>query len=96
MELSELLLGRADCPCGMSHSCPIDYLVIEEGALKKIPELVSKYSNIVLAADTNTYAVCGKQVEDVNRLLRQYEAMNKMMKQLTGKKGKFGRMKFPF
>lgn len=41
-------------------------------------------------------AGCGQTVEDVNRLLRQYEQMNKMMKQLTGKKGKFGRMKFPF
>ncbi len=41
-------------------------------------------------------AGCGQTVEDVNRLLKQFEAMNKMMKQLTGKKGKFGRMKFPF
>jgi len=41
-------------------------------------------------------AGCGQSVEDVNRLLRQYEQMNKMMKQLTSKKGKFGRMKFPF
>ncbi|MBE6712829.1 MAG: signal recognition particle protein [Ruminococcaceae bacterium] len=41
-------------------------------------------------------AGCGQTVEDVNRLLRQYEQMNKMMKQLTSKKGKFGRMKFPF
>jgi signal recognition particle subunit SRP54 len=41
-------------------------------------------------------AGCGQTVEEVNRLLRQFEAMNKMMKQLTGKKGKFGRMKFPF
>ncbi len=39
---------------------------------------------------------CGQTVEEVNKLLRQYEAMNKMMKQFTGKKGKFGRMKFPF
>ncbi len=41
-------------------------------------------------------AGCGQTVEEVNKLLRQYEAMNKMMKQFTGKKGKFGRMKFPF
>lgn len=39
---------------------------------------------------------CGQTVEDVNRLLRQFEAMNKMMKQLNSKKGKFGRMKLPF
>ncbi len=41
-------------------------------------------------------AGCGQSVEDVNRLLKQFEMMNKMMKQFTGKKGKFGRMKFPF
>jgi signal recognition particle subunit SRP54 len=41
-------------------------------------------------------AGCGQTVEEVNKLLRQYEAMNKMMKQFTNKKGKFGRMKFPF
>ncbi len=39
-------------------------------------------------------AGCGQTVEDVNRLLRQYESVNKMMKQFSGKKGK--RMKFPF
>ncbi len=41
-------------------------------------------------------AGCGQTVEEVNKLLRQFEAMNKMMKKLTGNKGKFGRMKFPF
>jgi signal recognition particle subunit SRP54 len=41
-------------------------------------------------------AGCGQSVEEVNRLLRQFEAMNKMMKQLMNRKGKFGKMKFPF
>ncbi|MBP5288676.1 MAG: signal recognition particle protein [Clostridia bacterium] len=39
-------------------------------------------------------AGCGQSVEDVNKLLRQFESVNKMMKQFSGKKGK--RMKFPF
>ncbi|MBQ3865596.1 MAG: signal recognition particle protein, partial [Clostridia bacterium] len=39
-------------------------------------------------------AGCGQTVEDVNRLLRQFESVNKMMKQFSGKRGK--RMKFPF
>ena len=65
MELSELLRGKENCECGMSHYCPIKYLVIEEGALKKIPELVAEYSNILLVADVNTYKVCGKDVEDL-------------------------------
>ena len=37
----------------------------------------------------------GTSVEDVNRLLKQYEQMNKMMKQFMGK-GKKKRMKIPF
>ena len=65
MELSELLRGKENCECGMSHYCPIKYLVIEEGALKKIPELVAEYSNILLVADVNTYRVCGKEVEEL-------------------------------
>ena len=46
----------------------------------------------------------GTTVEDVNRLLKQFEQMKKMMKQLSGGGGKrfgfpgmgFGKMKFPF
>lgn len=39
----------------------------------------------------------GTSVEEVNRLLKQFEQMNKMMKQLTGKNAKkhMKRMKFP-
>ena len=33
-------------------------------------------------------AGCGMQVQDVNRLLRQFEDMQKMMKQFTGKGAK--------
>ncbi len=40
----------------------------------------------------------GTTVEEVNRLLKQYEQMNKMMKQLTGKNAKkmMKRMKLPY
>ena len=41
----------------------------------------------------------GTTVEEVNRLMRQYEQMNKMIKQFSGgmmKRGKKGRMKIPF
>ena len=39
---------------------------------------------------------CGRTVQDVNRLLKQFEEMRKMMKQMTGggmfgKKNKFGK-----
>ena len=35
---------------------------------------------------------CGQKVEDVNRLLTQFEQMKKMMKQMNS--GKFGNFKF--
>ncbi len=37
----------------------------------------------------------GTSVEAVNRLLRQYEQMKKMFRQMSGKKGKRGRMTLP-
>ena len=39
-------------------------------------------------------AGCGMKVEDVNRLLKQYESMKQMMKQMTGKNGK-GKKRMP-
>ena len=41
----------------------------------------------------------GTTVEEVNRLMKQYEQMNKMIKQFSGgfmKRGKKGRIKIPF
>jgi signal recognition particle subunit SRP54 len=37
----------------------------------------------------------GVQVQDVNRLLKQFDQMKQMMKQLNGRKGKRG-FNFPF
>ncbi len=38
----------------------------------------------------------GRSVEEINRLLKQYEQTKQMMKQFMGKKGKRGKFKFPF
>ncbi|MCQ2421163.1 MAG: signal recognition particle protein [Clostridia bacterium] len=40
-------------------------------------------------------AGCGLKVEDVNRLLKQFEQMQKMMKQFSGMGKKFGKRRFP-
>lgn len=39
-------------------------------------------------------AGCGQEVVDVNRILKQYDAMNQMMKQFSGKKMKKMQKKF--
>ena len=64
MEIKELLLGKENCECGKSHSCPIDYVIISENAFDHIPEIISEYSNILLVADRNTYAACGDPVKE--------------------------------
>ena len=38
----------------------------------------------------------GRSVEEINRLLKQYEQTKSLMKQFMGKKGKKGKFKFPF
>ena len=38
----------------------------------------------------------GRSVEEINRLLKQYEQTKQLMKQFMGKKGKKGKFRFPF
>jgi signal recognition particle subunit SRP54 len=56
------------------------------------PEIINSSRKKRIAAGS------GSTVEEINRLLKQFEQMNKLMKQLTGKGGKKFRnmMKMPF
>ena len=65
MDIKKLLKGIKDCSCGRSHSCPIDYVDIAEGALSRLPEMCKDYKNILIVCDKNTYAVCGKSVAEI-------------------------------
>lgn len=62
MTINELLAGKTDCACGKSHICPIDSVVIGKNACDSLVELCKDYSNILLVADNNTYAVGGETV----------------------------------
>ncbi len=64
MKISELLKGRA-CGCGKCHSCNIEKVVIEKGAINKIYDLAAAYERIILVADKNTYAVCGRKAAEL-------------------------------
>ncbi len=64
MNISELLKGR-ECNCGKNHTCNIDKVIIEEGAINKIYDLAADYSRIIVVADKNTYAVCGRKVAEL-------------------------------
>lgn len=61
MDFSTLLKG-IDCACGKHHSCDIKSVIIEKGAVMKLPEVVKGYSNILVVADKNTFAVGGEKV----------------------------------
>ena len=62
------LLKKFTCQCGKVHSCDIEYVFVENGAIKRLPEICTNYKNILIVADKNTYGVCGetvsKQIED--------------------------------
>jgi len=65
MNVRDLLKGVEVCECGKSHPCPIKYVFIGSGVVKSLAESAADYKNILLVADENTYAVGGKQVEDI-------------------------------
>ena len=59
----EELLKEKDCSCGMIHRCSIKHIIVESGAVSRVGSLLEGYHSILLVADTNTYATCGKEVE---------------------------------
>ena len=65
MELNQLLNRDIACSCGRTHRCDIDLVDIGRGAIERLPESVNKFENILLVADSNTYAVCGERVSNL-------------------------------
>ena len=65
MELNQLLNHDITCSCGRTHRCDIDLVDVGRGAVERLPESVKNFENILLVADSNTYAVCGERVCDL-------------------------------
>jgi len=87
---------------GALKDAQIDPKVMDrtEAIILSMTEYEREHPNVINASRRKRIAQgSGTKVEDVNKLLRQYEQMNKMIKQFTGsmlgKKGK-KRMKIPF
>ena len=68
MDINELVCGISDCECGRPHNCPIKSIIIESGAINSVATETAKYTRILLVADENTYALAGKQVENMLRM----------------------------
>ena len=56
-------LAGFDCACGKHHSCPVDYVAIEHGAISHLTRLCEKYQNILVVADENTFRAAGAKTE---------------------------------
>ncbi len=57
------LLGTHACICGKNHSCDIEYVYIEKGAIAHLSALCEGYQRITLVGDNHTYPICGKDAE---------------------------------
>ena len=61
MKISEILKGL-DCSCGKKHSCPIEYVYVEKGAIERVTQICEGFKNILVVADENTYSAAGEKV----------------------------------
>ncbi|MBO5888705.1 MAG: sn-glycerol-1-phosphate dehydrogenase [Clostridia bacterium] len=68
MDISKLSKKFSNCSCGKAHLCDIKAIEIGAGALNKLSSLCKEYKNILVVFDTNTYSICGKQIEELLKL----------------------------
>ena len=61
MDINKLLAG-IQCDCGRHHTCDIEYVYIESGAIKHLSEICAAYRHILLVGDENTFAAAGERV----------------------------------
>lgn len=65
MKLEELVCREGyDCECGKHHSCPMEYLKIEKGAITSLTEMLAalKSTYPMVVCDDNTYKAAGEKV----------------------------------
>lgn len=73
------------CECGHTHSCRISDIVVEKGAIAKLPWIIKKggYQKLYMVSDINTQKVAGDKVEaalksegmDCEKILYEDEAL---------------------
>ena len=60
MNINGLLNGK-HCFCGQFHTCDIESVFIEDGAIGRLEGLCAEYKNILLVADENTFTAAGEE-----------------------------------
>ena len=58
---------QRNCPCGKPHLVALDDVVVEKGAVNRLPEILGRYGckRVFLLADVNTDEVAGRKVRQV-------------------------------
>ena len=66
LTINDLIGNELECECGNVHVMSTKYVVVEEEATRKLPQIIEKlgYKNILIIADTNTYKVAGGKVNE--------------------------------
>lgn len=65
MDIKKLHEEFSNCACGKNHVCDLKHVLIGNGVLEKLPEILSEYKCVYLVCDVNTYKTCGEKVEDI-------------------------------
>lgn len=67
--IQDLINKTMHCSCGKTHRADIADIIISQGAVYNLPDLLRKYKgqNLFLVADKNTYKVAGGKVEQILR-----------------------------
>ncbi|MEE0946954.1 MAG: sn-glycerol-1-phosphate dehydrogenase [Acutalibacteraceae bacterium] len=60
MDINKLLSG-VNCSCGKVHTCDINYVYIEKGAISYLKEICEKCKNVLIVADENTFSAAGEK-----------------------------------
>ena len=59
-------MKRIECSCSRKfHQAPIEDIIVSEGAIHRLPQILKNYKRIYLVADERTYAVAGELCEKV-------------------------------
>lgn len=64
MDWKEYLQKEKHCSCGKSHICDIEEIIIEEGAIRHLPQVLGKhtYKNLCVVSDIHTEQAAGLAV----------------------------------
>ena len=57
------MMKEKSCSCGKIHSCDIEHVYIERGAISALTQLCEKSTGILIVADENTYSAAGEKTE---------------------------------